>query len=134
VGTTPSAQTKALLAYLRSQQHGEKYLVAATGSQEAGPLIMAGASVLPMGGFTGQVPFPTTNQLASLVAKGQLRYVLVGGGRGFGGNGGNNTVQTWVTSNCQAVDASAYGGGTASGTAGQDFGGGGSLYDCRANA
>jgi 4-amino-4-deoxy-L-arabinose transferase-like glycosyltransferase len=134
VGTTPSAQTKALLSYLRSQQHGEKYLVAATGSQEAGPLIMAGASVLPMGGFTGQVPFPTTNQLASLVAKGQLRYVLVGGGRGFGGNGGNNTVQTWVTSNCQAVDASAYGGGTASGTTGQDFGGGGSLYDCRANA
>jgi hypothetical protein len=99
---------------------------------------MAGASVLPMGGFTGQVPFPTANQLASLVAKGQLRYVLVGGGRGFGGNGGNgnggvNAVQSWVTSNCQAVDASAYG-GTASATAGQDIGGGGSLYDCRANA
>jgi hypothetical protein len=31
-----------------------------------------------MGGFSGQVPFPTTDQLAKLVAEGQLRYVLLG--------------------------------------------------------
>jgi hypothetical protein len=121
-----SAQTKTLIAYLKSQRHDERFLLAAAEQGEAAQLIMAGESALPMGGFSGQAPFPTSNQLASLVAKRQLRFVMVGGGRGFGGFGGNNaasdnnSVETWVTSNCQAVDASAYGGSST-----------GSLYDCR---
>lgn len=97
----PGAQAQQVIAYLKSHQPGSEYLVATQGSMQGGQLILAGASVLPMGGFSGQVPFPTTNQLARLVADGKLRYVLAGGG--FGRRGGNSPTSTWVTSNCTPV-------------------------------
>ena len=74
-----------LVAWLRAHQPGSTYLLAVQGSSQAGQYILAGASVLPMGGFSGQVPFPTNDQLATLVADGQLRYVLLGGRGGPGG-------------------------------------------------
>nr|WP_240942684.1 glycosyltransferase family 39 protein [Planosporangium thailandense] len=104
VSDRPSAQTERLVAYLKSHQPGSRYLVATQGSMQAGPLILAGASVLPMGGFSGQVPFPTTDQLAKLVAAGQARYVLEGGGFG---RRGNSATTTWVTGNCKPVNAPA---------------------------
>ncbi len=76
-----------------------------------------------MGGFTGSDPAPTLAQLKAYVASGQLRYVLVGGGRGGGGFGGagssdTSSVQSWVTSTCTVID---YAGSGSS-----------SLYDCSA--
>ena len=65
-------------AWLQAHQPGSTYLLAVQGSNQAGQYILAGASVLPMGGFSGRVPFPTTGQLATLVANGQLRYVMLG--------------------------------------------------------
>ena len=63
-------------------------------------MVQAWASVLPMGGFSGQVPFPTNNQLATLVADGQLRYVLLDR-RGEGpGEAGNSNLTTWVKNTC----------------------------------
>jgi 4-amino-4-deoxy-L-arabinose transferase-like glycosyltransferase len=112
-GFADQAQTGALITWLRGQQHGEKYLVAAQGSQQAGSLILAGASVLPMGGFSGAVPFPTVNQLERLVATGQLRFVMLGGGPGGpnGGPGGprqgNSAVVDWVTANCTVTTAAS---------------------------
>jgi hypothetical protein len=91
---------QAVVEYLKAHQGSAKYAVAISGANTAGPYIMAGLSVLPMGGFTGQVPFPTESQLAALIASGQLRYVL-------GGNG------AWVSQNCSTVDVS-----------------GATLYDC----
>jgi 4-amino-4-deoxy-L-arabinose transferase-like glycosyltransferase len=109
-GGEPTAQTRQLIAWLKSHQPGSRYLLAASGSQQAGQYILAGASVLPMGGFSGQVPFPTTNQLAKLVRDGKLRYVLTGGGFGGGpGRGSDSATSTWVTSNCTAVDDSTVG-------------------------
>jgi hypothetical protein len=53
---------------------------------------------------------------------------MVGGGRGFGGgNNANSGVDTWVTSNCTAVDPTAYATPTATATPT----GTASLYDCR---
>ena len=105
----PSAQTEHVIAYLKSHNPGSKYLLATIG-QGAGPYILAGESVLPIGGFSGQVPSITPAQLAKLVAEGKLRYVLTGEGgggmgRGPGGFGGTNStdITTWVTSNCTAV-------------------------------
>jgi hypothetical protein len=105
--------------------------MAVAGSTAAGQYILAGASVLPMGGFSGSVPFPTTDQLAALVATGELRYVLDTGvdGRdgaqravGLPGRGGDaGAARTaWVSAHCTVVDAVAYGGAN----------GGMVLYDC----
>jgi 4-amino-4-deoxy-L-arabinose transferase-like glycosyltransferase len=113
-GTRPSTAATQLVSYLRAHQPGRKYLLAVQGSNEAGPLILAGASVLPIGGFSGQVPSTTPDQLAALVTDGALRYVMAGrtgGGRGFGmptDAGGNaSAITTWVTDHCAAITDSA---------------------------
>jgi 4-amino-4-deoxy-L-arabinose transferase-like glycosyltransferase len=106
-----------LVNYLKTHQGGAKYAVAVPDSNSAGPYIMAGLDVLPIGGFSGQVPFPTLAQFKSLIASGQLRYVLsvgFGGGRGGPGGAGGSDITSYVTSNCTAV--SGYSG----------------LYDCSA--
>jgi hypothetical protein len=112
-----SGPDQALVAYLKAQQGSAKYAVAISGSNSAGPYIMEGLSVLPIGGFTGQAPFPTTGQLAAMVTAGKLRYVLGGGGFGGGDSGGG--AMSWVTQNCATVDPTAYGGSNTT------------LYDCR---
>jgi 4-amino-4-deoxy-L-arabinose transferase-like glycosyltransferase len=106
-----------MVDYLKTHQGGAKYAVAVPDSNSAGPYIMAGLSVLPIGGFSGQVPFPTLSQFQSLIASGQLRYVLSAafGGRGGGpGGAGGTDITSYVSSNCTAV--SGYSG----------------LYDCAA--
>jgi len=89
-GAQANAQAQQVVAWLRAHQPGSTYLLAVQGSSQAGEYILAGASVLPMDGFSGQVPFPTNDQLATLVADGQLRYVLLGGRGGPGGEGNSN--------------------------------------------
>jgi hypothetical protein len=98
-----------LVAFLKSQQGDATYAVAVSGSNAAGPYIMAGLSVLPLGGFTGEVPFPTVDQFREMVARGEVRYVLAGGR----GPGGRSEVMTWVTANCTTTRS-------------------GALYDCAA--
>jgi 4-amino-4-deoxy-L-arabinose transferase-like glycosyltransferase len=104
-GFAGGANASALIAWLKNHQPGNGYLLAVPGSMQAGEYILAGASVLPMGGFSGQVPFPSADQLAKLVAEGKLRYVLLGGGGGPGRDS-NSSATTWVTANCTAVSDS----------------------------
>ena len=102
-GAQANAQAQQLVAWLRAHQPGSTYLLAVQGSSQAGQYILAGASVLPMGGFSGQVPFPTNSQLATLVSDGQLRYVLLGGRGGGPGREGNANLTTWVKNTCTVV-------------------------------
>ena len=51
----------------------------------------------------GQVPFPTSDQLATLVADGQLRYVLLGGRGGGPGGKKNSNITAWVKNTCTVV-------------------------------
>jgi 4-amino-4-deoxy-L-arabinose transferase-like glycosyltransferase len=114
-----TATDAALIDYLVANRGRATWIVAATSSQEAGPLELAtGLPVMAMGGFTGSDPAPTLDQLKAYVASGQLRYVLVDSGNGGGGGpvATSSERTAWVTSACTLVD---YGG---SGTS--------SLYDC----
>ncbi|MER6738395.1 mannosyltransferase, partial [Streptomyces puniciscabiei] len=119
-----TADQRRLLDYTRAHQGSATYAFAAGSWSTASPYILAtGAHVLPLGGFSGRVPFPTQAQFRRLVDAGKVRYVLLGGGRGTGpgsartGNTAAAQITVWVRSACTEVPASAYGGTTASGDA-----------------
>jgi 4-amino-4-deoxy-L-arabinose transferase-like glycosyltransferase len=96
-----------LIAYLQENQGTAKYLVAASGSQTTAPIIVStGEPVVTIGGFGGRDPAPTVDQLAQMVADGELKYVLISAdGAGRGGPGGTSTdLTSWVQEHGTAVD------------------------------
>ncbi|GAA2494734.1 ArnT family glycosyltransferase [Streptomyces longisporus] len=115
-----TTQQQKLLDFTTAHRGSAQYVFATTSWSGASPYILAkGAEVLPLGGFTGRVPFPTPRQFQQLVNSGKLKYVLVSGssrgmGAMFGGNADSTTSTTritkWVESSCTLVPASAYGG------------------------
>jgi 4-amino-4-deoxy-L-arabinose transferase-like glycosyltransferase len=105
--------SSALVSYLEAHQGSAKYLVAATGSQATAPIIIkTGKAVVTIGGFNGQDPAPTVAQLAALVKKGELRYVLLSGHGGGMRGGGSSAITTWVKQHGKVVSSV----GTTSGT------------------
>jgi len=127
---TLTAQERDLLDYVQQHRDGARYVLTVTNVFSATPYILgAGADVLSIGGFTGQVPFPTLTQFEQYVASGQVRYVYL---TTFGGRAGPfgqtsktaaSQVEAWVPAHCSEVPASDYGGSSASG-------GSGTLYEC----
>jgi hypothetical protein len=112
----PSARDTALLDYLTKHRRGEKYLLATQTAYAAEPLLRAKSEpVLVMGGFTGNTPFPTTQQLGSLVTAHQVRYALLTTQRP------TTAATTWVKSHCTRIPPASYGRRT---------GGSFTLYDC----
>ncbi|MGW7254785.1 ArnT family glycosyltransferase [Streptomyces sp. NPDC054834] len=100
----PSARDTALLDYLTTHRHGEKYLLATQAAYTAEPLLRAKSEpILVMGGFTGSTPFPTAQQLGSLVTAHQLRYALLTTQRP------TTPATTWVKSHCARIRPPAYG-------------------------
>lgn len=129
-----TAQQQALYDYLQAHRGATRYLFAASSWNAASPFILAtGQEVLPMGGFSGQVPSPSLTQFQLLVAEGKLRYVQVGGDRGESGSDGPTAgILAWVRSTCALVPPDRYGGpATGSGPA-TDPGAAGAeqLYTC----
>ncbi|HTJ66013.1 MAG TPA: glycosyltransferase family 39 protein [Actinospica sp.] len=116
-GSTLSSSQQSLLTYLKAHQGSAKYLFAVMSSGDAEDYIAnAGASVLPVGGFSGNNGYPSLAQFKELIAKGELKYVLIsssgGMGGGMGGSSSSSTsaIETWVKANCKTVSSSAYGG------------------------
>lgn len=127
-GGTSSLSTaqQTLLAYLGKHRGDAKYLMAVMSSGDAEDYIAdAGASVLPVGGFSGANGYPSPARFKALVASGELKYVLLSGsgtgigtgmgagmGGGMGGTSGGDTssIESWVKSACAAVSSSSYGG------------------------
>jgi 4-amino-4-deoxy-L-arabinose transferase-like glycosyltransferase len=109
-GGAGGAVSAGLIRYLEAHQGSAKYLVAANGSMTTAPIIIqTGKAVVTIGGFNGADPAPTVEQLAALVANGELRYVLLsdGAGGGPGGGPGGGTSQAlgaWVKQHGTAVD------------------------------
>jgi 4-amino-4-deoxy-L-arabinose transferase-like glycosyltransferase len=144
----------ALIGYLEANQGHASFLVATLSSMTADGIILAtNKPVMAMGGFAGGDPILTTNQLASLVAQGTVRFFLVGtrrqlspqqldqlpqqlrnrvpqGWPGFGGQ--QSALTTWVTQHCTTVPANLWQSATTRSSASGDGGpfGANQLYDC----
>jgi 4-amino-4-deoxy-L-arabinose transferase-like glycosyltransferase len=144
-----------LINYLKDHQGNATFLVATASSMTADGIILAtNKPVMAMGGFGGGDPILTTNQLASLVAKGTVRYFLLNtrrqlppqvldqlpqqfrnrlqqGGFGFG-DGRQSALITWVTQHCIAVPTRQWQSTSTSTGADDGFGpfGANKLYDC----
>jgi 4-amino-4-deoxy-L-arabinose transferase-like glycosyltransferase len=77
-GTMRDVPPAKLLPFLEAHRQGEAYLMATANSRLAAPLIItSGQAVMAMGGFTGRDPILTPEELADLVGKNKLRYVLL---------------------------------------------------------
>lgn len=120
-----------LMNYLTAHRGNETWLVAVVGSMVAAPVILeTGQPVMAVGGYNGNDPVPTVDQLEQHVADGELRYVWTSGSSGVRSSGGEvdtevvDSSMAWVADNCQAVDPVEYGGGSGSTR----------LYDCRGAA
>nr|MBA2680673.1 glycosyltransferase family 39 protein [Ktedonobacteraceae bacterium] len=113
--------TAKLVSYLEANQGNAKFLVAVPSSMSADSIILAtNKPVMAMGGFSGGDPILTTNQLATLIANGTVRFFLLNAPRtgqqipaqfrnaarngGFGG-GQQSALTTYVTKHCTTVPA-----------------------------
>jgi hypothetical protein len=103
------------LDWLRSQHDQERWIVAVPSDLTADDAIIAGDSVLPMGGFYGTDPAMTRTKLAMLVANKEVRFIDTGGFK----LGDPNQIGQLVTQACTLVDPTAWHGTPP-----------GSLYDC----
>jgi len=116
----------ALLSYLEANTVGMKYLVAVESSQVGAKYVIAtGRPVLYMGGFSGGDDVVSADDLAQLVANGELRFVLFG----MGGRNNKQDVAAWLQSSCSVVNEFSQ--QTADISQPQGPQGGQALYDCR---
>jgi len=88
-----------LLAYLLAHTQDVEYLTAVPSSQQGSQLVIeTGRPVLYMGGFGGQDDVVNAEDLAAMVAKNELRYVLYGGERG-----NKEDIANWLKTSCSVV-------------------------------
>ena len=112
-GGQSANENKPLIAYLKKNRDGAKFLMATFTTMSAASYIDAtGDNVLPIGGFDGSDPSPTLKQIKAWVASGDLRFVLVGGDNGPRGQAGSSAsttaagadnstqIKSWITANC----------------------------------
>jgi 4-amino-4-deoxy-L-arabinose transferase-like glycosyltransferase len=108
-----------LIAFLRANHHGERFLLATPSTQQAAPIIIeTGEAVMAMGGFIGSDPILTPETFAELVNDQQVRFVMVGGGPGGWGGFGQRaatglqdrpkTVTDWIREHGKVVPAALW--------------------------
>jgi 4-amino-4-deoxy-L-arabinose transferase-like glycosyltransferase len=123
-GTPPeNGADPGLVAFLETNTADVEYLVAVPSAQTGAPLVIAtGRPVLYMGGFSGGDAVVTADDLAAMVANGELRFVLYGGDRG-----NQEDIQNWLDGACSAVEGiTATGQQNPNGPGNQGL----TLYDC----
>ncbi len=132
---------QSLLDYLEQNTQGMRYLMAVPSSMQGSDYVIAtGRPVLYMGGFMGSDQVVTSQDLANLVADGELRYIYWDA-RG-GGVGGQTDISAWVRAQCVAVpnfDTATVNAGAPDGTSTPRSGSGSTarggmfvtLYDCK---
>jgi 4-amino-4-deoxy-L-arabinose transferase-like glycosyltransferase len=85
---------RALLRYVASHGQGTRWSVLTGAANTASPMILLGSDAGSLAGFSGIDPAVDGRSLARLVARGQARYVILGGEFSTrGGNGATAAVQ-----------------------------------------
>lgn len=96
---------KALIAYVKSHHPGSRWAVLTTASDTAAPMILLGLDAGSLAGFSGTDPALDGRGLAQLVARGEARYVALGGE--FSTRGGNRATAA-VALACREVPPSLW--------------------------
>jgi 4-amino-4-deoxy-L-arabinose transferase-like glycosyltransferase len=91
-----------LLEFLLANTDDTEYMMAVRSSMEGASYVLeTGRPVLYMGGFNGGDPVVSATDLQTMVAAGELRYVLWTGG----GRAGSTSIEIerWLAESCQPV-------------------------------
>ncbi len=81
-----------LLVYVRAHQPASRWDVLTQGATTAAPLTLLGGRVGALGGYGTIDPVLEPPALAQLVARGEIRYVALGGGYATRGGNASSTV------------------------------------------
>ncbi|WP_328845978.1 ArnT family glycosyltransferase [Streptomyces sp. NBC_00258] len=120
MGGGPGGADSAMVTYLEKHRDGAKWLVAVSSSQSAAQLIVSTKQpVISMWGWSGSDKAMTLAKLKELVKKGELHYIVLGGGMG-GGDSASSEVTAWVQEHATAVKASEYGNASSESSADSD--------------
>jgi 4-amino-4-deoxy-L-arabinose transferase-like glycosyltransferase len=85
--------TRALLDYVNARHPSTRWNVLTEASNTAAPMILLGHDAGAMGGYSGNDPAVNGPGLARLIARGEARYVVLGGAYSErGGNAASNAV------------------------------------------
>jgi 4-amino-4-deoxy-L-arabinose transferase-like glycosyltransferase len=120
-----------LIDFLNANRTEERYLLAASTTMLAAPIIIqTGEPVMARGGFHGLDPILTPDKLATLVATRQVRFVMLGDlsfvSRRLGAETAGRPIADWVRANGAPVDPALW-------RAVEDRRGRMQLYDLRPN-
>jgi 4-amino-4-deoxy-L-arabinose transferase-like glycosyltransferase len=94
-----------LLRYVRAHQPPSRWDLLTQGATTAAPLTLLGGRVAALGGYGTIDPVLTPRALATLVTRGEVRYVALGGG--YASNGGN-AASTAVAAACREIPPSSW--------------------------
>jgi 4-amino-4-deoxy-L-arabinose transferase-like glycosyltransferase len=101
--------TGPLIAFLKANHLGERYLLATSSATLAAPLIIeTGEPVMAMGGFHGLDPILTPERLARMVEAREVRFVMRGDlspiSAYMGGEAAGRPITEWIRAHGQPVD------------------------------
>ena len=94
-----------LIRYVRAHQPPSRWDLLTQGSTTAAPLTLMGGRVAALGGYGTTDPVLEPRGLAALVARGEVRFIALGGG--YASRGGN-AASTAVAHGCRAVAPSRW--------------------------
>ena len=124
--------TAQALSYVSAHGGTSRFPLIVAGQEGISSMVASGSKIAAMGGFTGRETVMSAGAIARLVAGGDARYFLLGGGTAFnGGTSGATGAPGAIAAVCSTVSSSAW---NASGTSTGGFGAGGTLYDCAGKA
>jgi 4-amino-4-deoxy-L-arabinose transferase-like glycosyltransferase len=98
---------RALIKYVSAHRPGTRWAVLTDASETAAPMILLGLDAGALAGYSGTDPALDGPGLARLVARGEARYVVLGGD--YSSRGGNRATEA-VLRSCRRLRRTVWGG------------------------